>query len=133
MDKKSRFFELLAVSVAAGQTIRAAAVVVGCGESLAYKLTGHPDFQSRVAELQAEAAAAVFGTIAAAAGDAVGVLRAITNDTNAKPGDRIAAAKSILALMIPAAEHSRKLAKIEQNEREFATTCELLGLNKAAA
>lgn len=50
--RKKSLMENLALSVAAGMTVNAAAKVLGCGERTAYRYSTLPDFRSRVEEIR---------------------------------------------------------------------------------
>lgn len=115
MSENSKYLENLAAQVAAGLTIKAAAVVVGCSESHAYTLSGSGEFKRRVSDLRSQATSAAVGKLSDAAGRAVDVLVELLSDDN-EPKDRLAAAKSILQLMGPISELAELRARIDALE-----------------
>jgi len=116
MTKKSKFAENLAVRVAAGSSIRDAAVAVGCAESTAYNVSSTIDFRRRVGELRAAMTDAAVGELAAGAAEAVATLRQLLDKAN-DPPQRIAAAKAILAALGPVTELSEIRRRLDEIEK----------------
>lgn len=104
MNEKSRYHDPLVQAIAGGLSIRSAAVQVGCSESTAYRLARTPEFISDVSALRTEATDLAVGRLSNLAIDAVNVLGEVMADVEAKPGERIAAAKAVLTMLIPITE-----------------------------
>ncbi len=118
MRKSELFFEQLAAEVARGSTILQAAAACGCQESIAQRVSKHPRFSDRVAQLRTEVADQSIGRLSAAAVDAVETLRSIAMDSDSKPLHRVAAAKAILESLLNLSkteELKRRLDALEQN------------------
>lgn len=98
-----RFTELLAVAVAGGSTIRAAAESSGCSERQAYRVAASPEFKQRVSEIRSEMTNAAVGELSAAASEAVATIRELLASTN-EPSVRLNAAKAILNALGPLSE-----------------------------
>lgn len=112
-----KFFELLAVQVAGGATVKAASESCGCSERQAYRLSSTPEFRSRVAEIRSEMTSSAVGILTEACTKAAQTLADMLSGDQ-EPKDRLAAARLILANMGPLAEHSElraRLDKLEQN------------------
>ncbi len=95
-----KFFELIAVAVAGGATVKAAAESCGCSETQAYRVTGTPDFRLRVSVLRAAALDAAVGEITSATVLAVRRLVSLLDDPHAG----VQASKAILAHVAPLSE-----------------------------
>jgi hypothetical protein len=104
MSTTGKFSEALAIAVAAGATIANAAKQAGCSASHAYRLSYQAEFRHRVAALRLEATDRAVGALSDAAVEAVQVLRQSMHDSEAKPADRIAAARAVLSLLTPISE-----------------------------
>lgn len=120
MDDESRFFELLAASVACGATVREAAPRIGCSESHAYTLSARPSFKRRVAELRTEAVEQAVGKLSDAASQAVDTLVQMLGDGN-ESKTRLAAAKAILASLKPVCEFGELRDRIDRIEAAAAS------------
>lgn len=119
MAENDRFFEMLAIQVAGGSTVRDAAAHVGCSESTAYRASGSQGFRLRVAELRTEATQAAVGRLSESASLAVETLTDLLADDN-DPGVRLQAAKAVLANVIAMGDHydlRQRLDAIEGRER----------------
>lgn len=116
MAKKNNFAECLAVEVASGSRIREAAGVAGCSISHAYHLSIDSSFQSRVSELRSQATAQAVGKLSSAAIRAVDTLVVLLD--SAEPRDRLAAAKAILATLVPLSEFGELRQRIDAMERK---------------
>ena len=101
--KNSRFLPILAASVAAGKSIRDAAIDAGCSESNAYTISRTPEFKSQVAAIRNEAIAAAVGVLSQAASKAAQTLVALLDEEH-EAKDRLAAARLILANLGPIQE-----------------------------
>jgi hypothetical protein len=88
--------EALAIAIAAGSTIKAAASEVGCSERSAYRHSSSPPFRQRVSELRSEIAAATVGKLTRGAAQAADTLVELLDESN-EPNTRLNASKAILA------------------------------------
>ena len=108
-------FELLAVAVASGQSVKDAALAMGLSKPRAYHVSSSEAFRSRVAEIRQAALDQAVGRLNEAATKAVAALVAVL-DTGA-PRDRIVAAKSILSLLPGLSELGEIRARLDRLER----------------
>jgi len=115
--KKSKFFDALAVQVAAGSTIKCAANVAKCSVQTAYNVTADHAFRQRVAALRSEATTAAVGKLSAAATQAVDTMRELLDLTD-EPSIRLGAAKAILAALGPMTEFGELRARVQKIESE---------------
>ena len=115
MTKKSKFFELLAVEVAGGATIKAAANVVHCSIHTAYHCSADPEFNQRVAAIRSEAIAGAVGRLSTVASQAVDTLVSLMGLAN-DPPIRLNAAKAILVQLGPLTELGELRARIDALE-----------------
>lgn len=116
MIKKSKFFELLAVQVAGGQSIKAGADIVGCSIQTAYNLSSQPEFRARVAELRGEITSGAVGTLTAGASQAAATLCELL-DATSEPSIRLQAAKAILATVGPITELGELRQRLDALEK----------------
>ena len=98
-----KFMELLAVAVAGGQTVKAAAESCSCSERQGYRISATPEFKSRVSAIRAEMTSQAVGELSAAASEAVTTIRELLASTN-EPSVRLNAAKAILNALGPMSE-----------------------------
>ncbi len=110
-----KFLELLAVAVAGGATVKAAAESCGCSERHAYRISAQPEFRQRVSEIRAEMTSAAVGELSSAASEAVATLRELLTSAN-EPSVRLNAAKAILNALGPLSELSELRARLEALE-----------------
>ena len=115
-DDSGRFFELLAVAVAGGSSIRDAARSCGCSERQGYRLSGSAEFKQRVAALRSEMTSAAVGELSSAASEAVQTIRGLLADTN-EPAVRLNAAKAILNALGPLSELAELRVRLDALER----------------
>ena len=111
-----KFMELLAVAVAGGQTVKAAAESCSCSERQGYRISATPEFKSRVSAIRAEMTSQAVGELSAAASEAVTTIRELLASTN-EPPVRLNAAKAILNALGPLSELGElreRLAALEQ-------------------
>ena len=111
-----KFMELLAVAVAGGQTVKAAAESCSCSERQGYRISATPEFKSRVSAIRAEMTSQAVGELSAAASEAVTTIRELLASTN-EPSVRLNAAKAILNALGPLSELGElreRLAALEQ-------------------
>lgn len=111
-----RFFELIAVAVAAGTSVKAAAESCGCSERQGYRISATQDFKNRVSELRSEMTNNAVGELSAAASEAVACIRELLADTN-EPSVRLNAAKAILNALGPLSEFGELRARLDALER----------------
>ena len=112
-----KFMELLAVAVAGGQTVKAAAESCSCSERQGYRISATPEFKSRVSAIRAEMTSQAVGSLSAAASEAVATIRELLASTN-EPSVRLNAAKAILNALGPMSELGElreRLATLEQS------------------
>jgi len=118
MLKKSKFLEPLAVSVAAGSSIRGAVVTVGCSEQTGYNISATLEFRQRVSEIRAAMTDRAVGELSAGAAEAATALRDLLKLPN-EPSVRLQAATKLLALLGPisqASELRQRLNALEQRK-----------------
>jgi hypothetical protein len=116
MNKIGKFLEPLALRVASGRTIAAAAEEIGCSTSHGYTLSSSPEFRQRVGELRSAMTDQAVGELAAGAAEAVSTLRALARE-GSEPSVRLQAASKLLALLGPISEANeirRRLSELEQ-------------------
>jgi len=113
---KSKFAEPMAIAVAAGSSIKAAAEAVRCSTQTAYNISATSEFRSRVSEIRSELTTAAVGRLTAAASEAVDTLRSLLDAAN-EPSVRLNAAKAILANLGPISEHGELRQRIDAIER----------------
>lgn len=114
-SKTSRFFEPLAVAVASGHSIRAAADVAKCATQTAYNISASPEFKYRVSEIRSEICERAVGRLADGATLAVDTLLELCDASN-PPAVRATAAKSVLAALPVLSEYSELRARIDEIE-----------------
>ena len=115
MSGNERFSERLAVEVAGGASIVAAAVSAGCSEGHARRISAQSQFRLRVAELRSEVTAAAVGKLTTAANLAVDVLIEPLAASN-EPKDRLNAAKATLNALAPMSELHELRARLDALE-----------------
>ena len=112
-----RFWQVLAVAVAAGSSVKAAAESCSCSERQGYRISATPEFKSRVSAIRAEMTSQAVGELSAAASEAVATIRELLASTN-EPPVRLNAAKAILNALGPMSELGElreRLATLEQS------------------
>jgi hypothetical protein len=87
----------LALALASGQTVRAAADATGIGERTATRRWADPDFRRRVGELRGDMVQRALGRMADGMAEAAHVLRALL-DASTPPAVRLGAARTLLEL-----------------------------------
>ena len=113
------FLEPLALRVAAGATIRAAAADAGCSEATAYRIAATEAFRHRAAELRYRITDAAVGRLSAAAVGAVDKLVGLLDSDD--EGTQLAAAKSILMMLPRVAEHVELRHRLDALENRSTT------------
>jgi hypothetical protein len=82
MDKFRKYFEPLAVAVAGGLSIKAAAAELGIGERSAYRESCRPEFRRRVNEVRTELVTLAMGMLAQTATAAAARLQELVNSSD---------------------------------------------------
>lgn len=95
--------ERLALLLASGKGIKAAAAETGVGERTVHSWLDHPEFRTRVNELRGQMLDDAMGKLADTAGAAVDVLRGLLGDANGNV--RLRAALGILDTLVKCREH----------------------------
>ena len=108
--------EALALAIAAGSTVKDAAVVVGCSRRSAYRHSATPKFRQRVNELRCEITCQTVGRLTEGATRAADTLLALL-DASQEPSIRLNAAKAILAALGPMAELGELRSRLDALER----------------
>ena len=111
-----RFLESIALAVAGGSTIRAAAELAGCSERQGYRIAATAEFKQRVSELRSEVSSATVGRLTTAASTAADTLLELLSSTN-EPSVRLNASKAILAALGPMAELGELRSRLDALER----------------
>lgn len=116
-DGNEQSFESLAIAVASGQKICHAAKAIGLSESQAYRIARKGGFKTRVAEHRTEAIKGAVGRLSEAATAAVDTLTELLDKSNPPP-TRCAAAKAILASVVPMSETLELRQRMDELERQ---------------
>ncbi len=109
--------EVVAVALATGGTVREVAAVAGVGERTIRSWLKNQLFVRRVARLRAEAVAAGVNRLADGMSRATGVLMGLLNSDNDRV--RLAAAKSVIELVLKARQVLELEARIDQLEEQL--------------
>lgn len=117
MAKIPKYFDELAVRVAAGEKVADAAGKVGCSLDTAYGISRRPEFKARVAEFRTEATDNAVGALSDLAVKAVQTLELVMDDSEARAADRISAAKAVLASVNEMAQLHELRQRIDALER----------------
>lgn len=115
-SKENTKLEAMALAVATGSSVKAAAEQTGCSARQGYRYSSQPEFRARVAELRSEITSNAVGTLTAGASEAAATLVTLL-DATSEPPIRLAAAKAILASVAPITELGelrQRLDAIEQ-------------------
>jgi hypothetical protein len=115
--KKSNFFDCLAVQVAGGASVKAAAETSGCSPQTGYNISATPEFRQRVATLRTEVVAAAVGKLSDAAAQACDTMRELLDASN-QPGVRLNAAKAILSALGPMTEFGELRTRLDAIEQQ---------------
>jgi hypothetical protein len=119
MATNGRNNDALALALAAGDSIAAAAAKAGMGERTAYRRLADPDFRRRVAELRAEMIGRALGKLADGMTEAADVLRQLLAGQT-PPAVRLGAARSILELGVKL----RESVELEQRVAALETAAD---------
>ena len=112
--------DILALALAAGQTLRDAAATAGIGERTATRRWADPEFRRYVADLRYEMTERALGKLADGMAEAGQVLRALLQAE--RESVRLGACRAILELGVKlreAVELERRLAALEARNEEF--------------
>jgi hypothetical protein len=115
--KPSKYQELLAVEVASGSSIKAAADKIGCKVQTAYNISCSTEFRSRVSSIRSEITAQSVGLITSAATQAAATLTSLLSET-CEPSIRLNAAKTILSALGPLSEIGELRARLDALESQ---------------
>lgn len=108
-------FESMALSVATGASVKAAAQSAGCSARQGYRYSSQPEFRVRVAELRSEITSGAVGVLTAGASQAASVLVELL-DVSQEPSIRLQACKAILASLAPISELGELRARLDAIE-----------------
>lgn len=106
--------DALALALAAGDSIAAAAAKAGMGERTAYRRLADPAFRERIQRLRGEMIGQALGRLAAGMTEAAGVLRALLRAESESV--RLGAARSLLDLGVKLRESVELQSKVDENE-----------------
>ena len=120
MAKNGKFLESLALRVAAGKTIAAAAEEIGCSTSHGYTLSASAEFRQRVSEIRAAMTDAAVGELTAGAAEAVATLRELLGK-EFDPSIRMNAAKALLTQLGPVSEANEIRQRLSELEQQTPT------------
>ena len=100
--KRSRFFDAIALQVACGHSIKAAAEDAGCSLPVAYAISRSPEFRSQVSEIRTQAIQTAVGVLSDGANKAARCLVELLKDED--PKIRLAASSKLLDRITPMTE-----------------------------
>lgn len=115
MAENGKFLEPMALAVACGSTIKAAAEKCNCSERQAYRIAATPAFKQRVYDIRSEVAAATVGLLTDGATKAAATVVSLLDETN-EPNVRLNASKVIFAALGPMAELGELRARLDALE-----------------
>lgn len=108
-------FEILAVAVASGQSIKNAAEAMKLSKPRAYHVAGTAAFKARVAEIRQQALDEAVGKLNEASNKAVAALVSVLDTGDDR--DRIVAAKAVLSLLPGLSELGEIRTRLDRLER----------------
>jgi hypothetical protein len=114
MALKGNRFEALAVLLAGGEDVKAAAPKVGLSERQAHRYTRRPDFRARVDAIRGELVERAMGELVASLTAATATLKKLAESAESEQV-RLAASKSI----IEGAARMRESVELERRVREL--------------
>ena len=115
MTNESKFFEVLATSIASGETIKASSVLAKWSESQAYRICATTDFRNRVSEIRSEITSQAVGILTHGTTKASATLVSLLGPEN-EPSVRLNAAKAILLQLGPLSELGELRARLDRIE-----------------
>jgi transposase-like protein len=110
-------FESLALLLASGSSIKAAAVQLGIGSRTAYRIASSDKMKTRVASIRTEIASGTVGTLTLAASEAAAALRELLDSSNA-PAVRLNACKAVLASLSAISELGELRSRLDALEKK---------------
>ncbi len=117
--KSSRFFDPLAIAVASGSTIKAAAEAAGCSTPVAYSISRSPEFKNAVSEIRTQAIQSAVGVLSAGATAAAACLVDLLSDDD--PKVKLAAAVKLLEKLTPLTELHELRVDVQLLKEQAAT------------
>ncbi len=111
--------EVLALALAGGQTLRAAASLAGVSERTAARRWADPEFRKRVAESRAEMVRQAQGRMADSMSEAAGVLRQLL--TASSENVRLGACRAVLELGVKLRESVELEERLQALEGRLAS------------
>ena len=108
-------FESLALLLASGTSVKAAAQQLGIGARTAYRIASSDKMKTRVASIRSEVASSTVGTLTQAASEAASTLRSLLDPSN-PPAVRLNACKAVLASLSAISELGELRARIDALE-----------------
>ena len=116
MSKSEQFFQPLAVAIASGESIRAAAELTGAAESTAYRIARSDGFREEVNRIRGEAVSEATGKLGKACIIAVETILELMK-TSADDRVRLRAAVAVIERFEKLAEHHELRERLEELER----------------
>ena len=111
---KSKYLQVLAASVASGQSVREASKTAGCTESTAYSLSCSNEFKSEVSRLKTEAVERAVARLTDSATKAADTLVRLLDSQDEKVA--LAAATKLLTMLHPLQELGELRSRIDSIE-----------------
>ncbi len=115
---KSKYLQVLAASVASGQSVREASKTAGCTESTAYSLSCSNEFKSEVSRLKTEAVERAVARLTDSATKAADTLVRLLDSQDEKVA--LAASTKLLSMLHPLQELGELRARIDAIESQGA-------------
>jgi transposase-like protein len=110
-------FESLALLLASGSSVKAAAQQLNIGARTAYRISASDKMKTRVASIRTEIASGTVGTLTLAASEAAAALCELLDSSNA-PQIRLNACKAVLASLSAISELGELRARIDALEKK---------------
>ena len=111
----------MALLLASGSSIKAAAQTVGVSVRQGYRIASSDKMKAKVASIRSEVASSTVGVLTQAAAEAASTLRSLLDASN-PPAVRLNAAKAILAALQPISELGELRKRIDALE---AKSCQV--------
>ena len=115
---KSKYLQVLAASVASGQSVREASKTAGCTESTAYSLSCSNEFKGEVSRLKTEAVERAVARLTDSATKAADTLVRLLDSQDEKVA--LAASTKLLSMLHPLQELGELRARIDAIESQGA-------------
>lgn len=126
--KQGKHDDALALAIASGQTLRAAAAAVGVSERTAKRRWADPVFKQRVTELRTEAVSRASGKMGDTMAEAADVLRKLLKSR--KEGVRLGACRAILEFGVRLHDETERDARLQALEEDAAKRAAEEGVSK---